>query len=157
MYLDKRFSMLDRVFENTNYSEASLYLRRADGEFNQNDIIKKQLEWTDGHYCLNFNDLGCYGELRTLRFDPTEAKGIELDFIQITLITEDGRDIVFDVNRLLYSGMRVGDHLVYIGRDPQVIVELEEPMVLKKVIVEMEIKFEVSEEAVGKIQGVYNS
>ena len=157
LYLDKRFSMLDRVFENTNYSEASLYLRRADGEFNQNDIIKKQLEWTDGHYCLNFNDLGCYGELRTLRFDPTEAKGIELDFIQITLITEDGRDIVFDVNRLLYSGMRVGDHLVYIGRDPQVIVELEEPMVLKKVIVEMEIKFEVSEEAVGKIQGVYNS
>ena len=64
---------------------------------------------------------------------------------------------MFDVNRLLYSGMRVGDHLVYIGRDPQVIVELEEPMVLKKVIVEMEIKFEVSEEAVGKIQGVYNS
>ena len=157
LYLDKRFSMLDRIFENTNYSEASLYLRRADGEFNQNDIIKKELEWTDGVYRLNFGDLESYGPVRTLRFDPTEAKGIELQFIQITLVTEDGRDIVFDVNRLLHSGMRVGDHLVYIGRDPQVIVELEEPMTLKKVVVEMDIQYEASEEAVDYIRGIYNT
>ena len=156
LYLDKRFSMLDRFFENTNYSEASLYLRRKDGEFNQNDIIKKQMEWTDGSYRLNFENLESYGPLRGLRFDPTEAKGVELTFIRITVLTEDGRNLVFDLNHLQYNGIRVEDHLAYLGRDPQVMVDLEEPLLLKKVLVEMEIEYEVREETIEKIQGAYH-
>ena len=157
LYLDKRFSMLDRISQNTNYSEASLYLRRVDGEFNQNDIRKKTLEWDDGRYRLNFEELESYGPLRSLRFDPTEAKGIELKSIELTVITEDDRNLVFDLDHLSYNGMRVENHLVFFGRDPQIMIDLEEPVLLKKVTVEMEIEYEVSEEAIEKIQGVYHS
>lgn len=157
LYLDKRFSMLDRISQNTNYSEASLYLRRVDGEFNQNDIRKKTLEWDDGRYRLNFEELESYGPLRSLRFDPTEAKGIELKSIELTVITEDDRNLVFDLDHLSYNGMRVENHLVFFGRDPQIMIDLEEPVLLKKVTAEMEIEYEVSEEAIEKIQGVYHS
>ena len=47
--------------------------------------------------------------------------------------------------------------MAFFGRDPQIMIDLEEPVLLKKVTVEMEIEYEVSEEAIEKIQGVYHS
>ena len=154
--LDKRFSMLRRKNENTNRSTAVLYFRKADGVFNQADTCMKELPWDDGAYCIPAENPMQYGTVSELRFDPTDAKGVELKDIKITTVDIEDRRVVFDLDHMTSNGMRVDNRLIFLGHDPQVMIKFNEPTQLKEVTVDMDIIYEVSEASVMAITEHYN-
>lgn len=155
--LDRRFAMLRRREANTNESAVTLYVERAGQTLNEQDkIIQKNL-WQDDVYTYEFTEMEAFGPVTRLRFDPTDAMGVEIK--AFTLVTEsaDGIEHRYDMDEMTHNGLRAGGRIAFIGSDPQFLIDLQETAVLKKVTVTMDIEYSVSPATAELIRQNYNA
>lgn len=130
---------------------AKLYLKEQNKDFVEEDIcmaesdIRTKAEFT-------YKDLEEFGQVKELRWDPGERSGIIVKDLTVTILTEDGKEIVKTAEQVESSAVVLDNELVFITLDPCVFITLDDPALLRSVVITANIVSRIPQDYVNRIR-----
>lgn len=130
---------------------AKLYLKEQNKDFVEEDTcmaesdIRTKAEFT-------YKDLEEFGQVKELRWDPGERSGIIVKDLTVTILTEDGKEIVKTAEQVESSAVVLDNELVFITLDPCVFITLDEPALLRSVVITANIVSRIPQDYVNRIR-----
>ncbi|MCQ2441330.1 MAG: glycosyltransferase family 2 protein [Clostridia bacterium] len=132
LYLVRRVSDFDdyvySVSGETNFGPLGRIEGFVDnGKGFQNNTVKFSTEYYNDCWHVKANGLSKFGELRRIRLDPDDFGMICLTDFRVKVTLKDGTETKVSPNFLRSNYVKIGNKYIFIGYDPQIILDLKKP------------------------------
>lgn len=121
-----------------NLKHVELFIDSGLG-FVGNKTAKLKFDYNDGRWTAKADELLDFGEIRKIRFDPDDFGILSLDDLSISVISKDGKEIPLKRDYLRSNYVMARKSFVFFGIDPQIVMSLETPAVLKEIKIQFNI------------------
>lgn len=133
----------------TGKREVQLYVLQQ-GEYKEKDttnlIVKKDVSEYE------FEKLSKYEPTTQIRLDPSINGGITVTGFTAKVYTDQGKKYVFDMNNIATNGLLMKNRILFLGEDPQIVMNFAEAVALEKIEICIEIEDRILAEDVAYIQ-----
>lgn len=142
----KVLSMLDGVLTETNrFKQGTLYYDNGTGFKQEHTFVNSYINDENGYKWV-YDDLTNCGKISLLRFDPGEAGNIELSQISVNVTYQSGETIRINDNQVRSNGARLKRKTIFLKADPNIIIPIKKPDILKSVEICIKDISEISNE-----------
>lgn len=86
-----------------------------------------------------------------IRFDPLQYGCFSLEQLAIRVVTLDGDEVDFTLENVTTNGHIVDDTIVFLKRDPQIILDFEEPLDVKEICIGCIIDERIEDEQIDAV------
>ncbi|MGL4606644.1 MAG: methyltransferase domain-containing protein [Eubacteriaceae bacterium] len=123
---------------------SALYLGDGDGFTERIKFSAEQSD--DPNWKLSFTELEAAGNVLAVRFDPVDNGNIMIENFKMKVVTSDNKSSIYTGKDIRTNGFFVGNQIVFIKDDPQIILPLKSNVVLKEIRISCGVEFSISEE-----------